>query len=219
MSYPDSSTAAFSWQGAVAGAYPNTTLAAFTWGTAIRIAAPSPLGAPAAVLRQVVQIRASAPSPLGVPAAVLSPIAETSFIASAPSPLGVPSAMFRQVSRIMAAAPSPLGAPAALLRQAVQIRASAPSPLGVPAAVIKVIRYELRGEIRDQGVLVNRRVRAYRLSDGALAGEADTVGGQFRVHVGFAPALHYIIPLDMTESATDYAPPSANRVMSVLAED
>lgn len=219
MTYPDTSTAAFNWVGVPTGTYPDTSTAAFSWAVTLHIAAPSPLGAPAAVLRQVVQIRASAPSPLGVPAAVLSPIAETSFIASAPSPLGAPSAMLRQIARIMAAAPSPLGAPAALLRQAVQIRASAPSPLGVPAAVIKVIRYELRGEIRDQGVLVNRRVRAHRLTDGALAGEADTVGGQFRLHAGFAAALHYIIPLDVSEEAADYAPPCANRVMSVLAED
>ena len=40
-------------------------------------------------------------------------------------------------------------------------------------------RYEVRGEVRQAGVLVNRRVRAYRRDTGALVGEGDTVAGPF----------------------------------------
>lgn len=82
-----------------------------------------------------------------------------------------------------------------------------------------VIRYELRGEVREQGELVERRVRAYLRDTGALAGEMETIAGRFVIHVGFEPAEHYIIPLNLDESATDFAPPCANRVLSVLAQD
>ena len=87
------------------------------------------------------------------------------------------------------------------------------------AASIVVDRYELRGEIRLAGVLVNRRVRAYLRSSGVLLGEADTVVGRFQVHAGFAAAECYVTPIDMSAEATDWLPPTANRLMSVLAED
>lgn len=87
------------------------------------------------------------------------------------------------------------------------------------AANIEVERYELRGEVRLAGVLVNRRVRAYLRSSGALLGESDTAVGRFRVHTGFAPAECYVTPIDMTEGATDWLPPTANRITSVLAMD
>ena len=80
-------------------------------------------------------------------------------------------------------------------------------------------RYELRGEVRYQGVLVNRQVRAYRRDTGELVGQAMTPLGRFAVPVGFAPAEHYIIPIDPANDAEDFAPPTANRVMSVLAMD
>jgi hypothetical protein len=82
------------------------------------------------------------------------------------------------------------------------------------------LRYELRGEVRLSGVLVNRRVRAYRRDTGALVGEADTVAGRFRVNAGVGEAReHYVIPIDMSEDATDWLPPAANRIVSVLAND
>lgn len=82
------------------------------------------------------------------------------------------------------------------------------------------LRYELRGEVRLAGVLVNRRVRAYRRDTGALTGEADTVAGRFRVPAGVgAVREHYVVPIDLGEDATDWRPPVANRVMSVLASD
>lgn len=89
----------------------------------------------------------------------------------------------------------------------------------VPAAVAVHPRYELRGEVRLAGVLVNRRVRAYLRSSGAMVGEADTVAGRFAIHAGFAEAEHYVTPIDLDDDATDWLPPTANRVLSVLAED
>lgn len=80
-------------------------------------------------------------------------------------------------------------------------------------------RYELRGEVRLGGVLVNRRVYAYLRSSGAKVGEADTVAGRFSVHAGFAAAEHFVTPIDTDPGATDWLPPTANRVLSVLAED
>ena len=87
------------------------------------------------------------------------------------------------------------------------------------AADITVERYELRGEVRLSGVLVNRRVRAYLRSSGVLLGEADTAVGRFRVHTGFAASECYVTPIDMTDGATDWLPPTANRITSVLAMD
>jgi hypothetical protein len=80
-------------------------------------------------------------------------------------------------------------------------------------------RYELRGEVRLGGVLVNRRVRAYSRDTGVLLGEADTVVGKFRVHVGFAEIECYATPIDLSPGATDWLPPTANRILAVLASD
>lgn len=88
-----------------------------------------------------------------------------------------------------------------------------------PAAVGLVVRYEVRGEVRLQGALVNRRVRTYNRATGALIGDHNTVGGKFKVHAGFAAEEHYIIPIDLASDATDFLPPCANRVTSVLASD
>lgn len=92
-------------------------------------------------------------------------------------------------------------------------------PRGRLAAECSVVRYELRGIVRNQGVLVERRVRAYERMTGAFAGEADTVAGAFSIHVGFDPGEYVVLPIDLSESATDYAPPAANRVLSLLARD
>lgn len=92
-------------------------------------------------------------------------------------------------------------------------------PRGRILAHATVVRFELRGIVRNQGVLVERRVRAYDRVTGALVGEADTAGGVFAIHTGFEPAEYVVLPIDLSESATDYAPPAANRVLSVLAQD
>lgn len=80
-------------------------------------------------------------------------------------------------------------------------------------------RYELRGEVREGGILVNRRVRAYLRSSGELLGQADTISGKFRVPAGFAAAECYVTPIDMDTGATDWLPPTSNRITSVLAQD
>lgn len=82
-----------------------------------------------------------------------------------------------------------------------------------------VERYELTGEVRLQGILVNRLVRAYRRDTGELVGELNTTAGRFKIPVGFVAREHYLIPVDTSNEATDWAPPCANRVMSVLAMD
>lgn len=92
-------------------------------------------------------------------------------------------------------------------------------PRGRILAHATVVRFDLRGIVRNQGVLVERRVRAYDRVTGALVGEADTAGGVFAIHTGFEPGEYVVLPIDMSESATDYAPPAANRVLSMLAQD
>lgn len=87
------------------------------------------------------------------------------------------------------------------------------------AGVANHPRYELRGVVKVGGVLVNRHVFAYLRETGALVGEADTVAGYFAIHAGFAPAEHFVTPIDLSPSAVDWKPPTANRVVSVLAND
>lgn len=87
------------------------------------------------------------------------------------------------------------------------------------AAVAVHHRYELRGEVRLGGVLVNRRVRAYSRDSGALLSQGDTVAGKFRLHAGLAEAECYVIPIHLDPAAVDWFPPAANRVLSVLADD
>lgn len=80
-------------------------------------------------------------------------------------------------------------------------------------------RYELRGQVRLAGVPVERRVRAYARSTGVLLGQGDTTGGFFRIAAGFAEIECTVLPIDLDAGATDYEPPTANRVLCVLAED
>ena len=79
----------------------------------------------------------------------------------------------------------------------------------------------MRGEVRltEGGLLVQRRVRVYSRETGALVGQGDSVGGYFRVPCDLNSAEYVILPIDLSESATDFAPPVANRVTSVLARD
>ncbi len=80
-------------------------------------------------------------------------------------------------------------------------------------------RYELRGVVKVGEVLVNRRVRAYLRSSGALVGEVDTVAGAFAIPAGLVEAEHYVIPIDLADEAVDWLPPTANRVLSKIAMD
>ena len=81
------------------------------------------------------------------------------------------------------------------------------------------LRYEVRGEVRLGGVLVNRRVRCSKRTTGELMGQADTVAGVYRVHAGFDEAEVYVTAIDMADAATDWVPPTANRLVPVLASD
>lgn len=87
------------------------------------------------------------------------------------------------------------------------------------AGAAQHLRYEVRGEVRLGGVLVNRRVRCYKRASGELVGQADTVVGRYRVHAGFDTAEVYVTAIDLGGSATDWIPPTANRLVPVLASD
>lgn len=203
MSYtpPASNAVNASWQGAAAYTPPAWNAVNASWAPSApagQVAAPSPLGAPAA-------LGASGEVPAGIIVVA--------------SPLGAPAAVGAAVILGRLAVASPLGAPASLGQVIVTGAIAAPSPLAPPAVVGTVVRYELRGEVRDQGVLVNRRVRAHRRGDGALIAEGDTVAGVFALPVGFAADEYYLVPINLDGAATDFAPPCANRVTSVLAMD
>lgn len=77
-------------------------------------------------------------------------------------------------------------------------------------------RYEVRGEVRLGGILVNRLVRCYQRSTGALLGQADTVAGLYAVHAGFDASEVYVTAIDTADDATDWLPPTANRLVPVL---
>ena len=81
------------------------------------------------------------------------------------------------------------------------------------------LRYEVRGEVRMGGVLVNRRVRCSKRATGELMGQDDTVAGRYRVHAGFDDAEVYVTAIDLADGATDWIPPTANRLVPVLADD
>lgn len=80
-------------------------------------------------------------------------------------------------------------------------------------------RFRLHGQVKDNGVLVDRRVRAYRRSTGALVAEVDTVDGEFELSVGYSVDEFYLVPIDLDNAASDWRPPVANRVLSVLVSD
>ena len=100
------------------------------------------------------------------------------------------------------------------------IAATGAGAIGFTGACVAVhLRYEVRGEVRLGGILVNRRVRCYKRSTGELTGQADTVAGLFRVHAGFDDAEVYTLAIHLGEAATDWTPPTANRLVPVLADD
>lgn len=187
---------------------------------AARAALPSPLASPAARAVLAAIARGSLPSPLGSLGATAEVVVSGAVaMARLPSPLGAAALLSRQVLGARSMLASPLGLPAAVAQAVLAARASLPSPLAVPLAAATCVRYELRGEVRDQGVLVNRRVRAYRRDTGALVADADAIAGRFALHAGFEAREHYLVPVHLDDTATDYAPPCANRVLSVLAQD
>lgn len=100
------------------------------------------------------------------------------------------------------------------------IAATGAGAIGFTGACAAVhLRYEVRGEVRLGGILVNRRVRCYKRGTGELTGQADTVAGRYRVHAGFDDAEVTTMAIDLAEGATDWIPPTANRLVPVLADD
>src|SRR3990167_8114803 len=100
------------------------------------------------------------------------------------------------------------------------ISATGAGAIGFTGACVALhLRYEVRGEVRMGGILVNRRVRCYKRSTGELTGQADTAAGLYRVHAGFDDAEVYTLAIHMDEAATDWIPPTANRLVPVLADD
>lgn len=190
-----------SWQGASAYSPPAYSAADAAWSVA------------------AVAGHLAAGSPLGSPRLVGSATEEVAGNVTAPGPLDAPRLVGQVVRVAVVASPSPLGLPSGVGAHVVRGFAAAASPLGVPRLVGTVHRYELRGAVRDQGVLVNRTVRAYRRSTGALVAEGDTAAGLFALPVGFAADEYYLVPINLDAAATDFAPPCANRVTSVLAID
>lgn len=100
------------------------------------------------------------------------------------------------------------------------IAATGAGAIGFTGACVAVhLRYEVRGEVRLGGVLVNRRVRCYKRSTGEMMGQADTAAGLYRVHAGFDDGEVYTLAIHLDEAAMDWIPPTANRLVPVLAED
>jgi len=97
---------------------------------------------------------------------------------------------------------------------------AASAALGITGAAVATFpRFQLRGVVQDGGSPVERRVRAYKRSTGALVAQGDTTGGAFVLDVGYALDEFVILPIDLANDATDWTPPCANRVLSVLLVD
>lgn len=179
--------------------------------------APSPLGAPELTGLRPAGGYAAAPGPLASPSVVGRQVVAGRIAAT--SLLGAPSGVGVAISRGSVLVPSPLSAARGMGVVVTTGRSASPSPLGAPKLSGTVLRFELRVEVRDQGVLINRRVRAHRRDNGAMVGDVDTVGGRVVIPAGFAPTEYYLVPINLDPDATDFAPPCANRVVSVLAMD
>ena len=155
--------------------------------------------------------------------------AAVSVVAGAAAPHGVAATLSVGVG-VAAAAEAAHGV-AATAAASVGVTAGAAARHGVAVSAIGAIatkgtlsllveRYELVGEVRLGGILVNRRVRAYRRDTGALVNEADTVAGRFCIHSGFESGIEFtVLPIDLASAATDWTPPVANRVLPELAFD
>lgn len=240
MSYsrPDPVAAALSWQGTAAYVRPpaNAVDVAFSAGTPSANAAAMLDLDPAAAAAHGVRVAAAAELELLAEASgtytsgtvVVTAAAALDLVAQAEADHGVAGAVAAGVELDAAAgAAHGIGGTAAADLELTATAAAAHGIAGTTAAVLTLDaatiavhqRYEVRGEVRQAGVLVNRRVRVYLRDTGALAGEADTVAGKFSVHTGFAAAEHYVVPVHLDEAATDWKPPVANRVVSVLAQD
>jgi hypothetical protein len=81
-------------------------------------------------------------------------------------------------------------------------------------------RYELRGTVKLNDILVPRQVRIYRRSTGELAATVDATFGTWKTHVSLDPAEEfYAVAIDTGADAVDFAPPISNRLTGCLADD
>lgn len=172
------------------------------------------------------EIEFTSPEVVIVGAALLGPVVADGAVAHGVSVVGAAVigpviAAGDAAHGVAAVGAATLGPVTALGGMAHGISVAGVATLGPVVAAGDVLhpRYVLKGEVRDAGVLVNRTVRAYRRSDGALIGEQLTDLGRFDIHAGFTASEHYLLPIDLDSGATDFTPPAANRVLSVLAED
>lgn len=78
-------------------------------------------------------------------------------------------------------------------------------------------RYEVVGQVRLNGGLVDRIIRVHSVATGELLGSGMTQGGHFRIHAGFVHQECYILPIDGSVGATDFFPPCSNHVMNIPA--
>lgn len=213
---PTAATADASWQGAAAYTRPSAGVADAHWTPET----------PTATIAAVVPVVSSVDLVHGFAASLLASVPVVAAMSLEHTAINVEIAASVPV---VAQAIGGHGVAGVAIAQ-VPITAALSGVHGVAMAVVAVVpvvaamdvlveRYELRGEVRQAGVLVSRRVRAYLRSTGALVAEADTVAGKFALHTGFAPAEHYITPVDLDDGATDWLPPTANRIASVLASD
>lgn len=179
-----------------------------------------PLGAMAGSLAIVVPAAALLEGPLGAATLVALNGAEAvESLLVLNGPLGDGAAQARPVVVASGALAGLLGGALSVARVVCTATMAVFGPLGNVSGLATVLRYELRGEVRDDGALVNRTVRAYRRDTGALAGSVETEMGRFVIPVGFGPDEYVVIPIDLSPAAADFAPPCANRVLSVLAQD
>lgn len=139
MSYPDTTTAAFTWIGATAGAYPDSSSADFSWDSTPQSIASfgSPLGEPGSVAFPVVVSAFASSSPLGEPSAVAD-VVYPRAAALASGPLGDVSAIAQRVTAAVAAVDSPLGAAAASANVVVTASAQFAGPLGDLSAMARL---------------------------------------------------------------------------------
>lgn len=154
--------------------------------------------------------------------------AQVPVVAAASADVGVSAGLLATVP-IAAALSLAHGVDAAIVAT-VPITAGASADHGVDTAITATLPitaalsfvvplYEVRGEVRLDGMLVNRRVRCYKRSTGELVGQADTVAGLYRVPVGFDDSEVYATAIHLDDAASDWLPPTANRLIPVLASD
>lgn len=148
---------------------------------------------------------AFAPPPTATVAAVLPITADVEADYSAPTASGTVDAVLPLVAAVQADS-GYLSTVTAVLPITASIAALLP-------------RYILKGVVKDGNTLVDRRVRVYRRSTGELVTQGDTTGGSFEFAVGTTQDEYLILPVDLSAGATDWAPPCANRVLSVLLTD